>query len=73
MTDLFANVTGRGTGTRVMERLVAAADAEEGTNLIVHPSSPRNVDFYGRFGFTRSPRAHGMMFRYADVAPEDDE
>lgn len=70
ITDLFADRAGSGAGTRVMERLVAAADVE-GTNLILHPSSPRNVAFYGRFGFKRSPRAYGMMFRYAERSEDE--
>lgn len=50
ITDLFADTTGTGAGTRVMEALVKAAD-KAGMPLTLHPSSPRNVTFYDRFGF----------------------
>ena len=71
VTDLVARASGTGAGTRVMRDLISTAD-EEGVNLILSPSSRRNVDFYTRFGFALSDRAHGMMFRYAEY-PEEDE
>ena len=50
VTDLFADTTGTGAGTRVLQALVQAAD-KAGMPLTLHPSSPRNVTFYERFGF----------------------
>ena len=61
ITDLFADATGTGAGTRVMEALVKAAD-KAGMPLVLHPSSPRNVSFYGRFGFSLFG-SYGMMRR----------
>ena len=67
ITDLFADTTGTGAGTRVMEALVKAAD-KAGMPLVLHPSSRRNVTFYERFGFVvtgrdgrmrREPKARG--------------
>lgn len=61
ITDLFADTTGTGAGTRVMQALVQAAD-KAGMPLTLHPSSRRNVTFYERFGFVVTGR-DGMMRR----------
>jgi len=61
ITDLFADTTGTGAGTRVMQALVQAAD-KAGMPLTLHPSSRRNVTFYERFGFGVTGR-DGMMRR----------
>ena len=51
VTDLYADMTGTGAGSRVMEALVAAAD-QQGMPLRLTPSGKRNITFYERFGFT---------------------
>ena len=61
ITDLFADTTGTGAGTRVMQALAKAAD-KAGMPLTLHPSSRRNVTFYERFGFVVTGR-DGMMRR----------
>ena len=61
ITDLFADATGTGAGTRVMRALVRAAD-KAGMPLTLHPSSRRNITFYERFGFVVTGR-DGMMRR----------
>jgi hypothetical protein len=61
ITDLFADTTGTGAGTRVMQALAQAAD-KAGMPLTLHPSSRRNVTFYERFGFGITGR-DGMMRR----------
>ena len=61
VTDLFADTTGTGAGTKVMQALVAVADRKS-MPITLHPSSPRNVDFYQRFGF-KLYGSYGMMRR----------
>ena len=61
ITDLFADTTGTGAGTRVMQALAKAAD-KAGMPLTLHPSSRRNVTFYERFGFVVTGR-DGRMRR----------
>lgn len=67
LTDLFARETGKGAGTKVMTRLKELADSY-GLNIYTTPSEPRNVEFYGRFGFERptgKPRYTGLpLVRY---------
>ena len=55
LTDMFARETGKGNGTKAMQKLVELADAY-GLNIYTHPSEPRNVEFYSRFGFEREPK-----------------
>jgi hypothetical protein len=52
ITDLYADVPGEGTGTIALQNLCDLAD-EYGFNIHLHPESPRNKDFYARFGFVR--------------------
>jgi GNAT superfamily N-acetyltransferase len=54
LTDMFARETGKGAGTKVMEKFVELAD-RHGLNIYTTPSEPRNVEFYSRFGFERPP------------------
>ena len=63
LTDLNADVPGSGAGTRFMSALIAAADAGD-LNLHVSPGSPRNREFYERFGFeVRQGRGGPSMLR----------
>jgi GNAT superfamily N-acetyltransferase len=72
ITDLFAEKTGTGAGTQVMKRLCEIAD-QENTNLILHPESRRNVEFYQRFGFEKIKKNNdGYLFRYAEWSPEEE-
>ena len=57
VTDLYADMTGTGAGSRVMEALVAAAD-QQGMPLRLTPAGKRNITFYERFGFTVGRTAH---------------
>ena len=72
ITDLYAKDPGSGGGTKLMTFLCGKAD-EEGFNLYVHPEQPRNKEFYGRFGFQRSPNHFGMLIRYCVDLDELDE
>lgn len=72
ITDFFANTPGQGAGTKVMIYLCKRAD-EANFNLYLKPESPRNVKFYGRFGFTRSSQHFGMLVRYPEVEMDDDD
>ncbi len=55
ITDLFADVPGRGDGTRALQNLCDLAD-EYGHNLYLSPATPRNKTYYERFGFEREER-----------------
>lgn len=55
ITDLYADVPGKGTGTIALQNLCDLAD-EYGFNLFLHPESERNKGFYARFGFIREPK-----------------
>jgi GNAT superfamily N-acetyltransferase len=74
LTDLYARETGKGGGTKAMQRLIEDADAR-GLNLYLKPEQPRNVEFYQRFGFERDKK--GFMVRRPfepkplDFDPED--
>lgn len=68
VTDLNALEPGHGAGTKVMQYLGQAADAEQ-MNVYVQPGDLRNAEFYKRFGFERSP--YGPMVRYATMDPDD--
>ena len=71
LTDFFAQKTGTGAGTKIMQFLAKLAD-QYGLNVYCHPESGRNTEFYGRFGFVRSSH-HGMLVRYPPMPDEDDE
>lgn len=68
ITDLNARAPGNGAGTKVMQYLGQAADAEQ-LNIYVQPGDRRNAEFYERFGFERSP--YGLMVRYPEMNPDD--
>lgn len=67
ITDLNARVTGQGAGTRVMEFITARAD-KDGLTIIVKPGTPRNKEFYQRFGFeSGNSNYFGCMVRFAPL------
>ena len=70
VTDLNAHTPGGGNGTKVMQYLGQAADAEQ-MNIYVQPGDRRNAEFYARFGFERSP--YGTMVRYPEMDDDDRE
>jgi GNAT superfamily N-acetyltransferase len=70
LTDLFARETGKGAGTKVMNRLCELADAA-GLNIYTTPSEPRNVTFYGRFGFETSRRYWGLPLERLQPPPKE--
>lgn len=66
ITDLFADVPGRGDGTRALQNLCDLAD-EYGHNLYLHPATETLKRYYERFGFERkgNPKYQGLqMVRY---------
>lgn len=72
VTDLNAKVLGAGAGTQVMNYLSTAAD-EAQFNIYIAPATPRNKEFYARFGYARSDRHPGLLIRYCSYDSEDDE
>lgn len=66
LTDLYADVPGRGDGTKALQNLCDLAD-EYGHNIYLRPESERNKVFYARFGFIReeNPRYFAIpLVRY---------
>ena len=53
LTDLYAETTGAGAGTAVMQKFCELLDRHE-TIAYVWPASRRNTEFYERFGFERT-------------------
>lgn len=73
MTDLNAKVPGSGAGTAVMMRLGELCDASE-VPVITWPATPRNADFYARFGFEWDKRRGGStMIRYPQMSEDEEE
>lgn len=74
ITDLFADRPGQGAGTQVMQRLVDLAD-QAGISVFIAPSSSRNRDFYGQFGFVseKSMVSSAHMARHPTMSDEDME
>lgn len=64
LTDLFAEHTGSGHGSKVMAELCRVAD-ETFLNVYLKPSSARNREFYSRFGFETSK--NNMMVRFSPI------
>jgi hypothetical protein len=71
LTDFFAQKTGTGAGTKIMQFLAKLADQYQ-LNVYCHPESERNREFYSRFGFRKSSH-WGMLVRYPPMPSEDDE
>ena len=72
LTDFFADEPGQGAGTQLMNELNALAE-QFGLGVYISPSSPRNREFYGRFGYENARYLpYTYMVRFPP-APEDQD
>lgn len=72
ITDLFADVPGRGDGTRILDFMGALADYA-GMGIYLRPSSPRNRAYYARMGYSDDSGYYTLMVRRPKVNHDEDE